>query len=265
MAIGILVMFALALAFVLFFNFARGRILAEKNRRQNLQLQHQQELLHSTILTQERERKRIAKELHDEIGSKLNVIHLNMHRLRKLAGQNEGVDQTIQEVNDLIHTTIGTTRRISHDLLPPTLEDFGLGVAVKELAENYNKSGQVLINEHFPHMNFRLKDVQSELHLFRILQELIANSIKHGQAAEIQIELLMPEDSSHILLSYQDNGKGFDIDQSQSKGLGLKNLQSRTNMISAIMDINSSPGEGIQVRIQIPKTLLPKADVLTTA
>ena len=247
MAIGILIMVALALAFVVFFNFAQRKLLKEKSRQQELQLQHQKELLHSTILTQERERKRIAKDLHDEIGSKLNVIHLNMHRLNRMGNPTQAFKDTIDEVNTLIHTTIGTTRRISHDLLPPTLEDFGFVEAVKELCESYQSSGEVELVFNWEDKGGKLSDKDAELNLFRILQELIKNSIIHGKANRIDIDLsLLPQ---KISLQYQDNGVGFDMEKVQRKGLGLRNLESRVGMIGATMDFFSAPNEGVKVSI----------------
>ncbi len=246
MIIGILIMLALALSFVLFFNYSQKKLLNEQMHSQQLAFQHQEELLHSTILTQEEERKRIARDLHDEIGSKLNVILLNLHRL---APSSKDQQEIAHEVHDLINDTISTTRRISHDLLPPTLEEFGLVEAIKELRDNLQRSGAV-------EMDFQLEkktDIQDqliELNLFRVLQELVNNSIRHGNANTISIELSLKENT--IDLVYQDNGKGFDIEQlSQKKGLGMKNIESRLNMIQAEYNYVSSIGKGMQMNIQL--------------
>ncbi|MEL6867920.1 MAG: histidine kinase dimerization/phosphoacceptor domain-containing protein, partial [Bacteroidota bacterium] len=86
---GILIMLLLAIAFIVFFNLSQKKIFQEKMKAQSLQLQHQEQLLHATLMTQEEERRRIAKDLHDDIGSKLNVIKLNLHRVRQLGQANE--------------------------------------------------------------------------------------------------------------------------------------------------------------------------------
>ena len=146
MVIGILIMLALALAFILFFNFSQKRILKEQMRQQRMAYEHQEALLHSTILTQEEERKRIAQDLHDEIGSKLNVILLNAHQLKKLEKGNLAMASITNELSSLVNTTIETTRRISHDLLPPTLEEFGLVEAIKELKDAYRHSDTISLS-----------------------------------------------------------------------------------------------------------------------
>jgi signal transduction histidine kinase len=246
--LGIMIMLCLAVALVLLANRSQKKLHQEQMKAQALQLAHQEQLLYSTILTQEEERKRIAKDLHDEIGSKLNVINLNLHRLRKFATDPNVIIDTVQDLFGVIGNTIDTTRRISHDLLPPTLDNFGLQEAIRELCDNYptGASPEVvfdLIQNHSPSV-----DKSIELNLFRILQELINNSIKHGKADRIGIKLwLRPEG---ISLHYQDNGHGFDPEKvKQSPGLGLQNIESRVKMIRADYELQSKPGEGVRVQV----------------
>jgi len=250
MVIGILIMLALALAFVVFFNFSQKKILTEQMRNQKLAYEHQEELLHSTILTQEEERKRIARELHDDIGSKLNVILLNIHRLKSFSNENEEMDSIAREVNSVIHKTIDTTRRISHDLLPPTLEEFGLVETIKELRDTFHQTGSVSINFDLMEKEMQLEDKLIELNIFRILQELVNNSIRHGKAKEITIKLWLKLNS--IKLQYIDDGEGFDMSDFKIKrGLGMKNIESRLNMINATFKYDSAPGKGMEVLIII--------------
>lgn len=250
MAIGVLIMLTLALLFVLVLNRSQKKLLVEKNERQALQLKHQQELLHSTILTQEKERKRIAKDLHDEIGSKLNVIHLNMHRLKKHDDGSDTFRETISEVKSIINKTIDTTRRISHDLLPPILEEFGLVEGIKEFTESYNHSGLINIDFQYQISSETKLGKLVELNLFRIIQELTKNSIHHGAAKNIRINL--NNSTQKLALSYHDDGKGFDPKKIQKKGLGLRNLESRVDMIGASYQLQSAPGKGVNVEISIP-------------
>lgn len=250
MVIGILIMLALALAFVMFFNFSQKKLLKEQMRSQKLAFDHQEQLLHSTILTQEKERKRIARELHDEIGSKLNVILLNTHRLKKYHNEANELEEISSEIKSVIHTTIDTTRRISHDLLPPTLEGFGLVEAIKELRDSFVKTGSVDIEFDLIENEHKINDSLIELNLFRVLQEMINNSIKHGKASEINIQIWVNKDK--IKLKYGDNGKGFDMsDQNLRKGLGLKNIESRLNMIQSTFYYDTSPGNGFNIEIEL--------------
>lgn len=248
MGVGIFVMLLLAIAFILFFSFSQRKLQSEQLKAKEAELQHQERLLYSTILVQEKERKRIAKDLHDDIGSKLNVIFLNMHRIERAAKELPSILEMISDINGVIHTTIDTTRRISHDLLPPTLDNFGLVEAVKELCEPYQKSDSVNVLFDVKQDEGRLPDKTTELNLFRIIQELISNSIKHGQAEQISIDLWIG--SKKFELEYRDNGIGFNLEKlEERKGLGTQNMESRVKMIGGKMNIQSTEGEGILVRI----------------
>ena len=247
MSIGIAIMLLLALAFVLFFYFSQRKFHSEQLKTQQLQLEHQEQLLYGTIQAQEVERKRIAKDLHDDIGSKLNVLFLNMHRL----GENESQQEIVKEMNHLINTTIETTRRISHDLLPPTLESFGLQEALKELAENYRKTQQIEMQVDIHGQPSSPLAKQTALNLFRVTQELVRNSIQHGEATTLSLHLWFGSDQ--LKLQYTDDGKGFDLtDENFQHGLGMKNIESRLNMIHAQSHWQSSPGAGVQFTLHYP-------------
>ncbi len=249
MTIGILIMLSLALAFILFFNRSQKKIYQEKMRRQQLQLAHQDELLFSTILAQEEERKRIAKDLHDEIGSKLNVIFLYLHRLKKGAPEQPRLHTTVDEIHNLVDTTIATSRRISHDLLPPTLEKFGLIQAIEELCEYYQRTGA--IDMQFEIVEQKIETVPKivALNLFRILQELISNTMKYANARHINIKLWLKP--SQVQIEYRDDGQGFDVtEKANQKGLGMNNIESRMKMIDGQYELQSAPSQGIFVRLR---------------
>lgn len=251
MTIGILIMLSLALAFIVFFNRSQRKILAEQMRMQQLKLEHQEALLYNNIKTQEEERKRIAKDLHDEVGSKLNVIHLNLHRLKKNATASPVLEETVSDIFSVINDTIDTTRRISHDLLPPTLENFGLADAIKELCDSYQRTSA--LNLQFDHVQSDHRPIEKmvEVNLFRIVQELISNSIKHGQASQINIRLLA--NNKELRLEYQDNGQGFDPAKlAQKSGLGMQNIESRLQMIHAEHSLQSQVGAGFSLSIKYP-------------
>jgi signal transduction histidine kinase len=247
-SIGVLVMLALALALVVFFYTAQKKLLQEQMRQQALEIRYREELLYSTIETQEKERHRIAKDLHDEIGSKLNVVFLSLYRLKKQTKAIPSALDTIAEMTDLINKTIGTTRQISHDLLPPTLSDFGLSAAIQELSESYNKTETVEIIFNKNDEPTRIENQLTELNLFRVIQELTKNSVVHGQAKSIQIDLELHP--NHFNINYQDNGKGFDLAAMKAKrGLGTQNIESRLKMSNASIQYESSIGNGVKAFI----------------
>lgn len=247
--VGVLIMLTLAFALVVFFYTTQKKLLQEQMRQQVLEIQYREELLYSTIETQEKERHRIAKDLHDEIGSKLNVVFLSLYRLQKQTKAIPSAGETIAEMTDLINKTIGTTRQISHDLLPPTLSDFGLSAAIQELSESYNKTETVDIVFNKNDDSVRIKDQLAELNLFRVIQELTKNSVVHGQAKRIQIDLELH--SNHFNINYQDNGKGFDLTAMQAKrGLGTQNIESRLKMSNASIRYESSIGNGVKAFVE---------------
>ncbi len=245
--IAILIMVALALIVVLYSNHAQKRILEQQMNTQELQLQHQQELLQRNLIVQEEERQRIAAQLHDDIGSKLGVLHLTFHRLRRTEAQNDDYAPLCEEINVLIANTLETTRRISHELLPPTLEDFGLIEALLEFCDGVRKTGSVEINFNYNIGREDLTDSTLELNLFRIVQELTTNTLKYANAKEINILLTKEEDK--ISLQYTDDGMGFDLENTRSKGLGLKNIEHRVAIIGGLLQVNSTHGNGFQLRV----------------
>lgn len=251
MTIGILIMLAFALAFILFVNYSQKKMLKKQMHIQKLDYKHQEELLHATILTQEKERHRIAKDLHDDIGSKLNIIFLNICRLQKHKKVHPDIGAITEEVTTVINTTIDSIRYISHELLPPALEDFGLVETIRELQHNFNTAGNIHISFTSTGSGNKIGNSLIELNLFRVIQELITNSIRHGKATEIDINLSIEE--SVITFFYKDNGVGFDSTNMESKkGLGMKNIESRIRIINATYEITSLPEEGTQIFISIP-------------
>ncbi|MBK8968851.1 MAG: histidine kinase [Saprospiraceae bacterium] len=247
--VGVLIMLLLAFALIGFFLLSQRKLNNARQKAHDLQLEHREQLLYSTLQTQENERRRIAKDLHDAVGSKLNVLNLNLHRLKKLAPETPEISETVGELFSVITTTIDTTRRISHDLLPPTLENFGLAEALAELCAQYRQSGALDIEFEAKENSAIQPDKTAELNLFRVAQELIANSVKHGPATQIYLYLwLMP---AEIRMDYRDNGPGFDPAAAGYKpGLGMLNIESRLRMIGAEFQLDTAPDKGVRVQVK---------------
>ncbi|MEZ4874627.1 MAG: sensor histidine kinase [Flavobacteriaceae bacterium] len=244
-SIGLLVLMSLAI--VLFFYFSRKKIIKTQLEKAALEIEYQKELLQNTIITQEEERKRIAQDLHDAISSKLNVVSLNAN----LLSEKDITAEEAQKIGNSIHkvtaTVLENSRRIAHDLLPPTLEKFGLQAAMEELCEEVDETQQFQL-EYSIHYPEKYLSEASELHLFRIVQELFSNTIKHAGATHIKVILNTQENL--VSLRYVDNGKGFDSSLARkAKGLGMSGIEHRTQLIEAEYVLQSSPGNGIDVTI----------------
>ncbi len=244
----VLMALLLALTVIFIFTYSKKRILGEEVKRNELELKHKTQMLHAILMAQEEERRTIARDLHDDIGSTLNIIHLNANKMAE--GLNADGKSTMATIVSLTSKTIQSTRQISHRLLPPILEKFGLSAALEELCEDVGNAGDIEMNCHLQITETSLTDDQ-KLHIFRITQELINNSIKHGKATQINLEMV--ESEKGIYYSYQDNGKGFDIAKASS-GLGLKNIENRAEMLNGSIKFKTEEGKGMGALLLIKNT-----------
>ena len=242
--LSVLIMLLFAMAFIFFFYSSQRKFHEQQMEVQQQEIEFQNKLLFGSIQAQENERERIAREMHDEIGSKLNVINLGLHSIS--TGQNLDV---VDELFTAVRSTLETAKQITYDLLPPTLANFGLIAALEELCERHHSSTTLKVNFETDNPDCNIKDYQISLALYRIAQELITNSFKHSQASRADLTLSV---SSHsIVLRYKDNGIGFDMHANNfTPGLGLQNIESRVRMIGAEKNIFSETGEGVFVEIK---------------
>lgn len=240
----------MALSLLLFFYFSRKKILKKELEKKDLELEHQLKLLEATLHTQEQERQRIARDLHDDISSKLNIISLNAYLLSSKDLPEKDFDEISSNIVTVTKQVLENSRRIAHDLLPPILDNFGLHAALEELC-HLNCHGDILkvtYNNPNEQVAFEKIDSKGHLHVFRIMQELINNSIKHGKASQIRIEI--KNENNICLIHYSDNGTGFDLKEIESKnGIGMKNIKSRTAFLNGKFEIESNLNEGITAKL----------------
>jgi signal transduction histidine kinase len=211
-----------------------------------LQDEKQTDLLNAVFETQETERKRLAEDLHDSVGQVLSAIKLNLHRLNKV-NENENPNNLLADTRKLTDECIQEIRNIIHNVLPPVLIDFGLIDALQALCTKMAKTTDIKItfttslsDERFP--------AEIELTLYRIAQELFGNTVKHSGASAIH--LLLSKESGWLVMSFSDNGVGFEMDNI-THGFGLKNLQSRAQLINGKIHIYSKPLSGTLTTIKV--------------
>lgn len=222
---------------------------------------HETELkiLNAIIETEEREKQSFAQDLHDDLGPFLSSIRLYINQLESSINE----DQRSKHINQLkcmLAEAIQITRNISNRLMPNLLYDYGLIKAVNSFVGKINSSGQISVNLNTNSIDFGLRlEINTEIILYRIITELINNTIKHAHADSIFIELSL---NKHTLkLEYRDNGKGFDFEGNRlkNKGMGLSNIVHRLKTIDGYYDFHSEAGEGMQfiakVKIRSPHEL----------
>lgn len=240
--INLIVILVLASIFIYYRN--RQRYKNELIQSQNLQ---EKLRFKAVVDSEEKERIRISKELHDGLGQLLSSAKLNISSLE---------DNIVKEDEYLLHNSlkiideaVGEVRSISHNLMPTALMNYGLIEAITELCRRVNESKKIQIN--FDKENFDLKLLkETEIILYRIVQEIINNMIKHSNAEKINIELSNSEKT--LKMCIKDNGVGFDTSEiSKSKGIGWQNIYSRVSILNGTISISSQIGKGTEIEIII--------------
>lgn len=193
----------------------------------------------------DKERERIAFDLHDDLGGSLSFIKLRLHMLAK---QKEWNATGIQELEEIIDVVIDKIKRISQNLMPRILQRRGLDAALKELTEMAGDSAGIKMNYGF---SVDTPDPEMSIHIYRIVQEAINNIVKHAKATTVSLTLVQMD---HIIeLSIKDNGVGFDkINVMKKAGMGLNNIAARTDFLYGTLYLNTAPGYGVDYLIEIP-------------
>lgn len=205
--------------------------------------------LKAMVKGQEAERTRIATDLHDSLGGMLSTLKLQYDSLQ-LDHKELSQDQDYYKVMDLIDEACKDVRDIARNLKPNALEKMGLGAALKDLINRYSLRGVMDISLHVNDVDKYLSE-EAKLHVYRIIQELLNNALKHANATEIDVQL--NKNDQELLIVVEDNGKGFN-QHKITKGLGLGNLESRVNLLRGEMEIDSLEDQGTSVMVHIPIT-----------
>ncbi len=221
--------------------FENQQVLNQEIRKQ------EKKRLEAIVETQEKERKRVAAELHDHLGQMLALVKLNFSRLEdSLVGQFKLYEESCQ----ILDESCGELRRIAHDMMPPDLEKRELTDILDDLFRKYLPGSGLTYRFHAFDLPAVLPLVV-KLNLYRMTQEIIHNIIKHAQARHVTIELNEMDGRLHLMIA--DDGKGFDT-QFKTDGIGLRNLHSRVSMLNGRLDIDSGLSRGSVFHIHIPIT-----------
>ncbi|MEQ8907092.1 ATP-binding protein [Ekhidna sp.] len=244
--IGTIGVMLMAFSVVFFVLLYRRKVLENQLDMQEVKTKHQQEMLNATLKSQESERNRLGTELHDSVGAMLSSIKLNLQVTKK----REGV-VSLEPILGHLDETISQVRTISHQMMPIILKKYGLKHAVEDLFEKVSSDE---ITASISEWEESKLDEENTLMLFRIIQELVNNSLKHAQANNITLGITTQEGKMH--LCYQDDGIGFPEGViKNSDGMGLLNIKNRAQAIHASVDFSNPETGGAKVDLVIDASI----------
>ena len=255
MLLGTLGMVSLTLGIVFFVIFHQRKVTRFNMDLKTMEEEKQQALLNASIKFQEEERNRIAADLHDDVGPLLATARLYLNE--NIINQEPAAQlQSIFSAKQIIDDAIQLIRNISHSMMPPTLKNFGLESALSDLFQKINGSGTLNASVRFHDYRTRLK-LEQELHIFRVVQELVNNIMKHSNAGFIH--LTQNANATHSYFRLHHDGQGiiqteFDRLNHTSGGLGLKNIASRVKVLNGRIQFEIDPSHTYyKVTIEVPK------------
>ncbi|AYQ33559.1 sensor histidine kinase [Runella sp. SP2] len=252
--IGTSIMLIMAMFIVVFVMYYQRKQIEQRIRVKDMEAEFQRKLLEVSMASTEAERRRIAQDLHDDIGALLSVTKLTFNALYSQLGSKEQAERLAQQVREALDETISHVRRISRELVPTTLERFGLAAAIQEFAARSNSHHALKVTfDCLGDEEFRLES-RTELMLYRVVQELINNALKHSSGRNVHIQIELPPRQFCIVV--EDDGLGFDLSDVRlrpSPGLGLDSIEGRLRVINGKVDYETGLNKGCRVVVRLPK------------
>ena len=225
-------------------------IFVSLKRAENDRAKTERRVLNAIINTEENEKKRFAKDLHDGLGPLLSTVKMSLSALSGKINDPAGIE-ILQNTNHVVNEAISTIKEVSNNLSPHVLSNFGLSSAIGAFSAKINQTKAIEIFFKSNMEGERL-DNDKEVVLYRAVCELINNSILHSGASRIDIELHKHE--KFVTLQFADNGRGFDtarLETEDNKGMGLSNIETRVKSIDGVFILESNPGKGTSALLKI--------------
>lgn len=236
----------LLILLITYFIYNRRKLKAKAQLQE--EINKQQELAARAVLdAEERERRRIAGDLHDGVGQMLSAALMNLNGLLQKLNLKGDASLQAEQTLSLVNDSYDEMRSISHQMMPNALIKSGLAIAIKDFLNKIDKD-VIKISLETVGLKQRL-DEQTETVLYRVIQETVNNVIKHSEANQLNIALI--KDDEGVSVTIEDNGKGFDKTNLKT-GIGISNIYSRVEFLKGTVDIDSAPGKGTLIAIYIP-------------
>lgn len=251
---------ALVIISLLLYRFLKQRnVLLEKEKIiqeqkiAELKKENQLRATETILKGQEEERSRIAKDLHDGLGGLLSGVKYSLNTMKENMILTSDNAQSLERTVDMLDSGIKELRRVAHNMMPENLIKFGLDTALRDYCESISKTGKIAVMYNSFGMDTYTADNTINITVYRVIQELINNVMKHANATECIVQLDANEHGLHITV--EDNGIGFDTNNLNTfKGAGWTNIQNRINYLRGKIQIDSSAQQGTSVQIEIPLT-----------
>jgi two-component system, NarL family, sensor kinase len=248
-------MVVLTVALIIFIVMHQRKVMRFHKKIQQMEQDQQKILLNASIKLQEEERQRLAADLHDDAGPLLATVRLYLNE--NLVNQDKTTQlQSVFQARQIVDDTIQLVRNISHNLMPPTLKNFGLESAINDLFQKISGSGSINASSRFHEYKQRLKE-EKELIVFRIVQELINNILKHSNSSFIHLTQNVHSDKFYLRIHHDGRGiiqADFEKLNKSNIGLGLKNISSRMRLVQGSINFEKDVSQTYyKVTIEMPK------------
>lgn len=247
---GIILLLLICAIILLLYRNRKRRALQEarlyQQQLKQIEQDHQLRVYNALLEGQEQERRRMARDLHDGLGGMLAGVKLKLSDIAE--NQQSGNDMELYKVINQLDNSVQELRRIARNMMPETLIRFGVVTALRELCSSLQTPS---LRIEFQAYQLSEKIPQSvQITIYRIVQELLTNAVKHGQPSNILVQCSQNED--RVFITVEDDGQGFDATAPQlGKGIGLSNIQTRINYLDGKLDIQAKPGEGTIVNVEV--------------
>ncbi len=234
-------------------------LLRNYRQKQKLQQQHIEKLEAEKLLTateavlkgEEQERSRLAKDLHDGLGGLLSGIKYSFQNMKENLIMTPENAQVFERSLDMLDSSIREMRRVAHNLMPESVFRFGLDSAVRDFCADIDNSGVLTLNYQSFGMVSGWPEQSVSVAVYRIVQELVNNMVKHSEASHGLVQLTKSENT--LLVDVEDNGKGMDPDKTKNgDGIGWKNIMSRVEYLKGKLSIETGSGKGTSIHIEVP-------------
>ena len=242
--------FALLVVFLLSYRTYRQKQKIQQHRISELETEKQLTATEAVLKGEEQERTRLAKDLHDGLGGMLSGIKFSLNTMKGNLIMTPENTQAFERSIDMLDSSIKEMRRVAHNMMPEALVKFGLDTALKDFCNDINQSGALKVNYQSLGMEQASIDQTTAITIYRIVQELINNTMKHAAATTAIVQL--SKSDGQLSVTVEDDSKGFDTVILQgAKGIGWTNIKSRVNFLKGIVDVKSAVDKGTSVLIEI--------------